>query len=116
MAAAGRRPPLLQVEDLKVWFPITEGLIFERHIGDVRAVDGVSSTLARGETLGLVGESGCGKTTTGRAILRLFKPTGGRIEFDGAGRDARSTGTELRRCAGGCRSSSRTRTPASTRG
>ena len=75
--------PLLRVEDLKVYFPITEGLIVQRHIGDVRAVDGVSFQLARGETLGLVGESGCGKTTTGRAILRLYKPTAGRIEFDG---------------------------------
>jgi len=74
---------LLRVEDLKVWFPITEGIIFERHIGDVRAVDGVSFTLQKGETLGLVGESGCGKTTTGRAIVRLYDPTAGRIIFDG---------------------------------
>jgi oligopeptide transport system ATP-binding protein len=75
--------PLLEVEALKVYFPITEGLIFERHIGDVQAVDGVSFALRRGETLGLVGESGCGKSTTGRAIIRLYKPTEGSIEFDG---------------------------------
>ena len=75
--------PLLAVEDLKVWFPITEGIVVERHIGDVRAVDGLSFTLKRGETLGLVGESGCGKSTAGRAIIRLYRPTAGRILFDG---------------------------------
>ena len=75
--------PLLRVEDLKVWFPITEGIIREKHIGDVRAIDGVSFDMARGETLGLVGESGCGKTTTGRAIIRLYQPTAGRIDFAG---------------------------------
>jgi oligopeptide transport system ATP-binding protein len=74
---------LLQLEDVKVWFPIKEGVVFERHIGDVRAVDGVSFAVRRGETLGLVGESGCGKSTTGRAIIRLYKPTEGRILFDG---------------------------------
>jgi oligopeptide transport system ATP-binding protein len=74
---------LLRVEDLRVWFPITEGMIFERHIGDVRAVDGIDLEIRRGETLGLVGESGCGKSTTGRAIIRLYRPTTGRIEFDG---------------------------------
>ncbi len=74
---------LLRVEDVKVWFPISEGLIVSRHIGDVRAVDGVSFTMRRGETLGLVGESGCGKSTIGRTIIRLHKPTAGRIEFDG---------------------------------
>jgi oligopeptide transport system ATP-binding protein len=80
-AASG--PVLLQVDDLKVYFPIREGLIFERHIGDIRAVDGISFTVARGETLGLVGESGCGKSTTGRAIIRLYQPTAGRVVFDG---------------------------------
>src|SRR4051794_106861 len=74
---------LLSVRDLKVYFPITEGLVIERHIGDVRAVDGISFDLRRGETLGLVGESGCGKSTTGRAIVRLYKPTAGSILFDG---------------------------------
>ena len=75
--------PLLRVKDLKVWFRITEGMLIERHVGDVRAVDGVSFDLHRGETLGLVGESGCGKSTTGRAIVRLYKPTEGSILFDG---------------------------------
>jgi len=79
----GAQGPLLSVRDLKVFFPITEGLIVERHVGDVRAVDGVSFDLRRGETLGLVGESGCGKSTTGRAIVRLYKPTAGSILFDG---------------------------------
>jgi oligopeptide/dipeptide ABC transporter ATP-binding protein len=81
--ATKRAAPLLEVTGLKVYFPITEGVIIERHIGDVRAVDGVSLTLERGTTLGLVGESGCGKTTLGRAILRLYRPTAGQIIFDG---------------------------------
>jgi oligopeptide transport system ATP-binding protein len=74
---------LLSVTDLRMYFPVTEGLIFERHIGDVHAVDDVSFELPRGQTLGLVGESGCGKSTTGRTILRLYRPTAGRIVFDG---------------------------------
>src|ERR687886_896395 len=74
---------LVELEDLKVWFPIKSGLVLDRHIGDVRAVDGVSLEIRRGETLGLVGESGCGKSTIGRAILRLYEPTAGRIVFDG---------------------------------
>src|SRR5205085_2187202 len=59
------------------------GLVLARHVGDVRAVDDVTLTIRRGETLGLVGESGCGKSTVGRTILRLYKPTGGRVVFDG---------------------------------
>jgi peptide/nickel transport system ATP-binding protein len=74
---------LVDVEDLKVYFPIKSGLILDRHVGDVRAVDGVSFTIRRGETLGLVGESGCGKSTLGRTLLLLYRPTAGRIVFDG---------------------------------
>jgi peptide/nickel transport system ATP-binding protein len=74
---------LVETTDLRVWFPIKSGLVLDRHVGDVKAVDGVDLTIERGETLGLVGESGCGKTTVGRAILRLYEPTGGRIVFDG---------------------------------
>ena len=74
---------LVAVEDLKVYFPIKSGVVFDRHVGDVKAVDGVSFDIKRGETLGLVGESGCGKTTIGRTIIRLYDPTEGRIVFDG---------------------------------
>lgn len=74
---------LVTVEDLKVYFPIRSGIVIERHVGDVKAVDGVSFSILRGETLGLVGESGCGKTTVGRTILRLYEPTEGRILFEG---------------------------------
>ena len=75
--------PLLSVRDLKVHFPVRHGT-FGRVKGHVKAVDGVSLDLWRGETLGLVGESGCGKSTTGRAILRLLEPTAGEVRFDGA--------------------------------
>jgi peptide/nickel transport system ATP-binding protein len=75
--------PLLQVQDLKVYFPIRSGLVIERRVGDIKAVDGITFDIKRGETLGLVGESGCGKTTVGRTILRLYNPTEGRILFDG---------------------------------
>ena len=74
---------LLEVRGLKVHFPITEGLLFERKIGAVHAVDGVDLDLDRGETLGLVGESGCGKSTASKAILRLVEPTEGSVRFDG---------------------------------
>jgi oligopeptide transport system ATP-binding protein len=74
--------PLLRVENLIKHFPITQGIVFQRQIGAVRAVDGISFTIQRGETLGLVGESGCGKTTAGRTILQLYRPTSGQVIFD----------------------------------
>src|SRR6478735_5998767 len=81
MSAVGR--PLLEVKGLRMHFPITEGLVARRLVGEVKAVDGIDFSVRRGETLGLVGESGCGKTTTGRCILRLERPTAGEILFDG---------------------------------
>ena len=74
---------LVQVENLTKHFPITQGTIFQRQVGAVRAVDGVTFNIYRGETLGLVGESGCGKTTAGRTILQLYRPTAGWVVFDG---------------------------------
>ena len=76
-------PTILAVEDLKVHFPVLRGIIFKSEIGSIKAVDGVSFSLARGKTLGLVGESGCGKSTTGLAVLRMLQPSGGRIRFEG---------------------------------
>ena len=75
--------PLLRVDNLKVHFPVMRGVLWKKQVGTVHAVDGVSFTVARGETLGLVGESGCGKSTTGLAVLRMQDSTTGRIEFEG---------------------------------
>lgn len=75
--------PLLRVEGLKVHFPIRDGLVLNRQVGAVKAVDGVDLSIPRGKTLGLVGESGCGKSTLGRAILRLAPVTEGKVVFDG---------------------------------
>jgi oligopeptide transport system ATP-binding protein len=74
---------ILRVRDLKKHFPINAGFIIQRQVGAVKAVDGVSFDVLRGETLGLVGESGCGKSTAGRTILQLYKPTAGSVEFEG---------------------------------
>ncbi len=81
-ASNRRDAPILEVKGLKKYFPIYKG-VFSRHEADVKAVDNVSFTLKQGETLGLVGESGCGKTTTGRCILRLIEPTAGEVIFEG---------------------------------
>jgi oligopeptide transport system ATP-binding protein len=85
-APAARAVPadaLLKVEGLKKYFPVTEGMLIKRTVAQVKAVDGISFEVRRGETLGLVGESGCGKSTTGRCILQLDRPTAGRIVYDG---------------------------------
>ncbi len=80
---AGKRETLLEVIGLRKYFPVTEGVVFHRTVAEVKAVDGVSFQIGKGETLGLVGESGCGKTTTGRCILQLDRPTAGQILLDG---------------------------------
>jgi oligopeptide transport system ATP-binding protein len=83
VSPGARSGALLQVRDLRVHFPVRRGVVFQRQVGSVRAVDGVDLEVRRGETLGLVGESGCGKSTTGRAILQLERPTSGEVWFDG---------------------------------
>jgi oligopeptide transport system ATP-binding protein len=84
MATPGAAPDetLLRVQDLKMHFPIRRGVL-QRQVGAVKAVDGISFDIMKGETLGLVGESGCGKSTTGRVILHLYTPTAGRVSFEG---------------------------------
>ena len=77
------RQPLVRVDNLKKHFPITRGIIVQRQVGAIKAVDGVSFDILQGETLGLVGESGCGKSTTGRTVLQLYRPTHGDVLFEG---------------------------------
>lgn len=87
---------ILDVKNLKKYFPISQGILIQRKVADVRAVDGVSFNVKQGETLGLVGESGCGKSTTGRTILQLYRPTEGEVLF--RGKDlAKLKGEELRK-------------------
>ncbi len=81
--APGSQGPLVQIKGLKKHFPVTKGVILQRTVAHVKAVDGVSLSISRGEALGLVGESGCGKTTIARCILKLVEPTDGEIRFDG---------------------------------
>jgi len=75
--------PLLQIRELSKYFPVTSGTVFTHKVGDIKAVDRISFDLYAGETLGLVGESGCGKTTTGRVMLKLIEPSGGQIFYNG---------------------------------
>ena len=86
---------LLDIKNLKMYFPVTSGMLFQRTVAHVKAVDDVSFSVKRGETLGLVGESGCGKTTTGRCILQLYKPTSGQVIFEG--QDLTQLGTKQMR-------------------
>src|SRR6476646_10099362 len=82
-ANIGKGDALMEIDNLEMHFPITEGIIFQRKVGAVKAVDGINFNIKKGETLGLVGESGCGKSTTGRAILQLYRPTGGHVRYRG---------------------------------
>ena len=84
VSTAAGNEPIIEVKGLRMYFPITEGVVFNRRVAEVKAVDGISFHIRKGETFGLVGESGCGKTTTGRCILQLEQATEGQIFFEGA--------------------------------
>ena len=106
---------LLQVEDLKVHFPVREGLL-QRETGSVKAVDGVSFELRRGETFGLVGESGCGKSTTALAVLRMIEPTAGADRVRGRGCQRARQREDAGAFGGGCRWSIKTPSAPSIHG
>ena len=112
---ADRCDPLLEVTDLQEALPGPEAACCAGAPGRCYAVDGVSFTIGEGETLGLVGESGCGKSTVGRAVLRLIEPTSAPIKMHGRDITQLCASRSCGRCAGRCRSSSRTRSPRSTR-
>ena len=86
---------LLEVKNLVKYFPVRRGIVIQRHVADVKAVDDISFFIRAGETLGMVGESGCGKTTAARTILQLYRPTSGVVNFEGVDL-AQSKGKELR--------------------
>ena len=87
---------LIQVRNLQMHFPVTKGIILQRQVGAIKAVDGLNFGIKKGETLGLVGESGCGKSTAGRAILQLYHPTAGEVIFQGTDL-TKLKGEEMRR-------------------
>ena len=111
-----QRETVLQLDDMKRHYPLMKGAVFRRRIGTVYAVDGIDLEVKEGETLGLVGESGCGKSTTLLEILNLKPPTGGGIAVLGRTSATLSSAEIASRCAATCRWSSRTRWPRSTRG
>ena len=96
MSGATNGSSLLKIDNLKMHFPIMRGVVFQRQVGAIKAVDGLNFSMFKGETLGLVGESGCGKSTTGRAILQLYRPTDGNVVFEGKDL-TKTSGEELRK-------------------
>ena len=87
LAQTDATKPLVEIKNLKKYFPVTEGIVIQNTVAEVKAIDDISFKILKGETLGLVGESGCGKTTTGRCILQLERPTSGQIIYDGTDMD-----------------------------